>query len=177
MPYLYLIGSVVFNATLVVFGEFFNRVNLGKKDTSPIFNLLQALSVCVIWWLLFFINFEFEIKVLLYSLLFAICFTAVNFSMINALKNGPAVLTMLIINLSLILTTVWGFVFWDAPIAPHVICGLVLVVFALVLCIYNGKKDEKKVNFKWLIFVALSFFGNAGCSIIQRTQQMVFNGK
>ena len=38
----------------------------------------------------------------------------------------------------------------------------------------NGKLD---INFKWLIFALLAFAGNAGCCIVQRTQQMAFNGK
>ncbi len=34
-----------------------------------------------------------------------------------------------------------------------------------------------KISAKWLIYIMMAFVGNAGCSIVQRTQQTAFNGK
>jgi drug/metabolite transporter (DMT)-like permease len=86
-------------------------------------------------------------------------------------------LTSLFISLSLILTTIWGFIFWDAKLTAFVIVGLLLVVCAIVLCLYTKEKDEKSFSWKWLFYVLLAFFGNAGCSIVQRTQQVQYNGE
>ena len=38
-------------------------------------------------------------------------------------------------------------------------------------------EEEKAFNIKWLFFAGLSFVTNAACGIIQRTQQMVFQGE
>ena len=56
--------------------------------------------------------------------------------------------------------------------------GIVLSTASIVLCLYEGKnKDGQKISFKWLFWAAMAFLGNAGCTIAQKTQQMVFNGK
>ena len=130
------------------------------------------ISVFIGWGILYIIDFSFDANVLWYSILFAICYTACNLGIINALKYGPAMLTSLFISLSLILTTLWGFVFWDAKVTLPVIIGLLLVACAIVLCLYTKGKDDKSVSWKWLLYVALAFLGNAGCSIVQRTLQV-----
>lgn len=177
MPYIYLISSVFFSASSSVLGTYFNRKNEGKKDTSAFYNLLLMASVFLCWAVFYAIDFDFNIKVLPYSLLFALCYTFCNIGIINALKNGPATLTALFVSLSMLLTTIWGFFFWNDKVTIPVVIGLVLVVASMTLCLYTGKKEEEKISLKWLLFVAMAFFGNAGCSITQRTQQTQFNGE
>ena len=70
--------------------------------------------------------------------------------------------------------------FWGADFTPCVGVGLVLVAIALFLCIYKGKEkqaEKKKFSLKWIIFSLIAFFGNAGCTIVQKTQQLNFNGQ
>lgn len=178
MPYLYLVASVICMSTSSVFGSFYNRKNVGRKNTSPLYNFLQLITVCVGWWVLFLMDFSFDPTVLLYALGFGACYTLCTIALINALKTGPITLTSLFSQLSLIAVTIWGFIFWDEPISPIVIVGLVLVVVAITLCLYKGKEaNAKGFSWKWLIFAVLAFAGNAGCTIIQNTQQMVFEEK
>lgn len=177
MPYIYLIGSVFFNASSSVFGTYFNKKSEGQKDTSAFYNLLLMISVFIAWAVYYAFNFSFHAKVLPYSVLFAFCYTLCNLGIINALKCGPSSLTTLFVSLATILTTVWGFIFWNSKLTIYIFFGLVFVVFSLALCLYTGKKEEKKISVKWLIYVLLALLGNAGCSITQRTQQMQFDGK
>ena len=177
MPYLYLIGAVLTNASSSVIGTYFNRRNDGKKGTSSFYNFLQLCSVFACWLILFAFDFSWDWGVLPYALLFALFFTVCKVSIINALRHGPATLTSLFIGLSLLITTGWGFLFWNAKWTLFVGIGLVLVVVSVFLCLYNGKKDEKKVSWKWLLFVVLAMVCNAGCSITQRTQQMQYDGQ
>jgi uncharacterized membrane protein len=165
------------SASSSVFGKIFNKKNDEKRDSTIFYNFLLMISVFIGWGILYIIDFSFDANVLWYSILFAICYTACNLGIINALKYGPAMLTSLFISLSLILTTLWGFVFWDAKVTLPVIIGLLLVACAIVLCLYTKGKDDKSVSWKWLLYVALAFFGNAGCSIVQRTQQVQHNGQ
>ena len=177
MPYIYLILSVFMMASSSVFGKIFNRQNDGRRDTSTFYNFLLMISVFLGWGILYVTDISFDTGVLVYSALFAICYLTCNIGIINALNYGPTAITSLLINLSLIVTTVWGFIFWDADISLTVIVGLVLVVMSIVLCLYSKEKDKKGFSLKWLIYVSLAFFGNAGCSIVQRTQQVKYNGQ
>lgn len=176
MSYVYLILSVFMNASTSIFGKFYSRKNMGEADPVPLYNFLVLLSVFIGWCILFAYNFSFDVAVLPYSLLFAVSYTVCNLGIIYALKYGPASLTSLFLSLSLLVTTIWGFIFWNVKLTPVVIFGLVLVSLSVFLCL-NVKKDDKKISFKWLIFVLLALLGNAGCSIIQRTEQMNFGGK
>ncbi len=178
MPYVYLIGSLICVASTSIFGAFYNRGTEGKKGGPALYNFLQMLAMFVCWGVIFAVDFSFEPKVLLYSLLFAGFYTLCAVSMIHALKLGSVALTSLLLQLSLIGVTIWGFIFWNVKITPLVVSGLALVVLSLWLCLYPGKRKEKKpFNVKWLICALLMFVGNAGCSIVQKHQQLAFDGK
>lgn len=177
MPYVYLILSVFMNASSSVFGKLFNKQNEMKKDSTIFYNFFLLSSVCLGWGILYAFDFSFNANVLWYSVLFAFCYTVCNLGIINALKYGPATLTSLLIGLSLLVTTIWGFIFWGAKVTALVVIGLVLVICAITLCLYTKRKDDKTISWKWLFYVALAFFGNAGCTIVQRTQQVQYNGE
>ena len=176
MDYFYLFFSVIFSSTSGIFGTFFNRRNEKSADGAKLYNFLQLSAVSLIWIIMFAFDYSFDAAVLPYSVAFAVSFTLCDIGIIYALKYGPASLTSLLLGLSLILTTVWGLIFWNAPVTVFVIIGIILVAASIFLCLYTGKREKKKISLKWLFFVSLAFFGNAACSIIQRTQQIVFNG-
>lgn len=177
MSYLYLIAAVFMNASASIFGTLFNKNNESKADATKFYNFLQLVSVFLIWGILYAFDFSFEWRVLPYSFLFAACFALCNFGMINALKEGPTTLTTLFISLSLLLTTAWGFFFWGAAFTWAVAIGLILVAISITLCLCNGKREEKRISWKWLLFALIAFVSNAGCSIVQRTQQTDFHGE
>ena len=178
MPYIYLAISVFMNASSSVFGKLFNKRAEDKKDATIFYNFLLMISVCVCWAILYAIDFSFEVGVLWYSGLFALCYTVCHVGLINALKYGPASLTSLLMGLSLLVTTIWGFIFWNAELTIYVITGLILVACSIALCLYSKKdKEQQTISWKWLFYVALAFFGNAGCTIVQRTQQIQYNGQ
>ena len=147
MPYLYLIISVFCTATSSVFGSLYNAKNAKKVDPSGIYNLIQLLTVCVGWWLLFAIDFSFNATVLLYSLGFGISFGVCTFSVINALKTGPITISTLFVQLSMIAVTVWGFFFWDTALTPLVAIGLILVVCSITLCLLKEKTAQEQRKF------------------------------
>lgn len=177
MPYFYLVIAVCMNASTSVFGKLFNRKNEEKKQSSVFYNLALTASAFLGWSVLYAAKPSFDVRVLSYAVLFALCYTVCSAGVINALKHGPAMLTSLLMGLSLLLTTLWGFFFWDDKVTVFVLLGLLLVVGSITLCLYTPKKDEKSVSKRWLFYVSLAFFGNAGCSIVQRTQQVHFDGQ
>ena len=177
MPYIYLILTVFMGASSSVFGKLFNKQNDTKKDATVFYNFLLIASVAFGWGILYAFDFSFDANVLWYSVLFAICYTVCNIGIINALKYGPATLTSLLIALSSLVTTIWGFVFWGDKVTPTVAIGLLLVVCALTLCLYTDKKEERSISWEWIFYIALAFFGNSGCTIVQRTQQVQYGGQ
>ena len=178
MPYFYLITSIFCIASANILGTLFNRRNENRAGLSPIYNFYLLCSVFLCWLMMFLRDGTFDWGVLPYALLFALCYTVCNIGLINALKLGSVMLTSLFGQFSLILVSVWGFFFWGAPFTITVGIGLLLTAVALWLCLYSGKSGEKTgFHFKWLLYVLLYVGGNAGCSIVQRTQQMQFEGK
>jgi len=176
MPYFYLIASVFCLASANILASLFNRKNEGRVGVSAIYNLYLLIAVFVCWLVLFLRDGTFDMGVLPYALLFALCYTVTNIAIINAVKEGSVMLTSLFGQLSLILVSVWGFFFWGAPFTWTVGLGLVLTAAALWLCLYNGK-DSGRISFQWIAYIVLLVVGNAGCSIVQRTQQLHFDGK
>ena len=177
MPYFYLISSVFLFASSSIFGKIFTRRHDGKRDLGTFYNFFLMISVFLGWCVLYVINFSFDTGVLWYSALFGICYTVTNIGGINALKHGPAALTSSLIGLSLILATIWGFFFWGSKVTVPVIIGLVLVVCSIFLCLYTKENDGKNISLKWIFYVSLAFFGNAGATIVQRTQQIEYGGQ
>ena len=177
MPYIYLITTVFLQSCLSILCAFYNRKNEGKKDASSLYSFLLLTSVFVAWVVMFLIDGQFDWAVIPYALLFAIGFIAAMVMMVEALKHGPVVLTSLIMQLSLIGATIWGFFFWGDQFSWLVGIGLALVAFSLWLCLYTGQKESQKISVKWLLCVSLMFTGNASCTIVQKTQQIVFDGK
>lgn len=140
---------------------FYNKKNEDKKDASTLYSFVLLSSVFVTWVIMFLIDGQFDWAVLPYAFLFSIGFMLAMVMMVEALKCGPIVLTSLIMQLSLIGATIWGFFFWNDEFSWTVGGGLVLVVLSLWLCLYTGQKEEQKINLKWLFFVLLMFLGNA----------------
>lgn len=182
MEYLLVVFAILMSSTTSIFGGFYNRACAGKASSSQFYNFMQLCSVCICWAIMFIINPEFDIAVLPYALGFSLGYCIAVFGIINALRTGPVMLTTLMTQMSLVVVSVWGFIFWDAPVTPFVLIGLCLTVVAIFLCLYTGKKNSKatekvKITPKWIMFALMAFGGNAMCSIFQRTQQMVFGGR
>ena len=177
MPYALLITATVFLSASGICASFYNRKNADKKDTAAIYNLIQLATVFLFWLVKFLTNPEIELAVLPYSILFTIGYTTAISASVSAYREGSLVLSSLIMQLSMITTSIWGFFFWNSPVTPTIIIGLFLVVLTLWLCLYQGKVkggEKKKITPKWLLYISLYFVGNSLGSIVARTQQLDF---
>ena len=180
MPYLYLVSAVVLMSMLNIFGAGFNRKQVGKENVLPFYNFLLCSAGCVTWGVIYLFDFSFDPSVLVYSLIFGVCYAGIAITSIKALAEGPTLLTTLLQQLSLIGVTVWGFAFWgtwDAKRAPLVLTGLALVVVSLILSLYSGEKSGKKITLKWLAYASVMFVVTASSSIVQKAQQIAFDGE
>lgn len=174
MSYLLLMGCIGCTTASGLCASFFNRKNAGYKNPTPVYNLIMAVCALICWAIMYFQNFTFQPGVLLYSLGFGLCYTGAIVGHINALKNGPLSLTTLFMQMSGIGTAIWGFFFWDAKPSFTVILGLVLIVAALILCLYQSGAGYR-LSLKWVLLAAGASLSNVGCAVIQKTQQIDFD--
>ncbi len=109
-----------------------------------------------------------------YSAGFAVAYTAANVFSIEAIAHGSLSLSSLIISYSLMIPTVYGLIFLNDPVGAGFISGMVLL--AVSLFTVNRRGGSSPVTLKWLIYVFLAFLGNGMCSVVQKMQQLAFDG-
>ena len=178
MPYILLSFATLFISFTGIGATFYNRKNGSFRDTPQIYNLITLAAVFSCWLVKFLTNPEYDIAVIPYSIIFTLGYTVAMVFSVYAYRDGPMMLSSLIMQLSMISTTVWGLLFWESEVTLEVITGLVFVIVALVLCLYNGKDnggEHKKITARWILFISLYFIGNSAASTIQRTEQIDFD--
>lgn len=120
---------------------------------------------------------NFVAQLIPYSVLFAILFSSAFIGSFLALSVGPISLTGLISSYSLLVPTIYGILFLNEPTSILLYIGIFLVAVSLFLVNREKKGSEKKISFKWGIFMLIAFVGNGGGSIVQKVQQLKFNGQ
>ena len=175
LDYLLLVGALFANASLSLFNSFFQKKNRTRAGSTQLYNLVMISSVIITWAVIWGFEGGFSLKVLPYSLIFGVGYSAAIIGLFNAIKCGPTALSTLILQLSLIATAIWGM--WGSDVRWYVILGLVLVVVSLFCCIYTkSSNSENRVSLKWIIWVSICFVGNSAASIVARVQQIDFGG-
>ena len=107
-----------------------------------------------------------------YSLLFALSYTTASVGTTIAIKIGPLGLTAVFSTISLAISALYGILVLDEPCDIWVILGVILIILSLSLVNYTKSGEEKKISFKWFLFVLMSALGNGMSSILQKLQQM-----
>ena len=184
------------------------RKSFNSRTTGGAFTFSAA--SCLFSLLVFVISsggeFDFSIEVLPYSVLFAAAYVTATACVYFSISFGSLALTSLIVQYSLIIPTVFGFVLWGEKISLLVIVGIILLCISLALINCNGKSKkndeadgdaepafedgfhrkrnetapggaQKNITPKWIIYVFLAFVGNGLCSTVQKAHQMKFDGK
>ena len=124
MHYLYLVSTVFLSASSSLFGGFYGRMTRGKRDASALYSFIVCISAFIGWVGLFLTDPSFDVRVVPYSVGFGLSYAVCQFGFINALRTGPVALSTLMLNLSLIATVIWGFVFWGAEFSVLAVVGL-----------------------------------------------------
>lgn len=177
MSCIYLLATILFSAMLSIMTAVFNNRN-HTPNISNLYNVIYMAASLVCWTVMYIMNFSFEIKVLLYSALYGVFYTMALIGLFNAITCGSVSLTSFVKQLSFVGVAVWGFIFWRSPVTLTVIVALFLIAVSLFLCFKNDKnKTNNPLSIKWVVYVLILFIGNAGCSIVQKYQQIAFDGK
>lgn len=178
MEYILLFFAMSSSAILSIMSSLFGRYNKSEKNTSFLYSMIVTFSAFITWGVIGLQNSEVNFGVILHSVAYGFFYTLAMIGMFKAYQSGPVSLTAFVKQLSLIAVAFWGFVFWDNHVTTNILIGIMLVIIALYLCFKHDKVSDKKVvSIKWCLFALMLLIGNAGCSIIQKYQQIAFDGK
>ncbi|MBE5733142.1 MAG: hypothetical protein E7353_08985 [Clostridiales bacterium] len=140
-------------------------------DSAITFNAIKALFSFLPFLAVSFFGFTFHTNTILYGLAYGALMCISMMSGYLALKTGPMALTSMLVSFSIVIPIVFGLCVGET-LSTFKIIGLSVLVVAMVVVNLNKHKKEGKVSyFKWLIFVALTFFSNGFMSIIQKLHQ------
>lgn len=171
MNALYLISIIVSIAFQNVLKKQYNEKTSGRG--VYIFNGMSAVAALVFFAVTSDVC-EFPAGLLPYAATFAASYAVALAAITIAIGCGSLSVTSLIFSFSLLIPTVYGILFLKEPIGAGFLPGLVLLTVSLFLV--NQKSDHTKISLKWCISVFLAFVGNGMCSVIQKKQQMEFDG-
>ena len=116
----------------------------------------------------------FDLSFVPYSVAFAVSYALASLFAVLAIAYGSLSLTSLITSYSLMIPTFYGLIFLKDPFGKGFIFGLVFLIVSLFLI--NKKDGNIKFSLKWIIFVIVAFIGNGMCSVVQKMQQVAFDG-
>lgn len=86
-----------------------------------------------------------------------------------SLANGPMALTTLIqLGISLVLSALWGPIFWQEGISIWQFAGIGFLLISMVLT--SNAKVDRNITFKWLL---ITFLGGAANSILGLIQKLL----
>ena len=128
-------------------------------------------------------GYAFEWGALPYSVAFGVGYAICTLSATVAIFVGSMALTALMVSYSLMIPTVYGFLFWGEPFTWLVAIGLSLLAVSLFLVNAPVKKKtdgaehvRSLFSVKWLILAVLALVCNGALSVIQKEQQIRFDG-
>ncbi|MBQ4036951.1 MAG: EamA family transporter [Clostridia bacterium] len=178
MNYLFLVFAVSASGIQNIVATAFNRANQEGRGTG-MYNILYTVTNFLCWIGVWLTEPSFRWEVLPYCVGFAFCYAISMFGLLGALAYGSASLTAFVKQLSLVGVAVWGFFFWQTPVTVTVIAGLLLIAVALLLCLMNPHShgETGTVTKKYLLYSLMLFGGNTFYSVIQKYQQINFNGQ
>ncbi len=172
MNYLLIVLTVLFLTSQTVLSKQYGTAV--KHSNVFFFGSLSAMAAILFFVVTSGFRLSFDIKVLPYSIAFAVFYAMANVSLVLALKNGSMALTNLIFSYSLIIPTLYGILILKDAIKPQTYVGIAFLLISLFLL--NKTDQKEKISFRWLIFVMLAFVGNGMCSTVQKMQQLRFEG-
>ena len=181
MSYLYLLILVFASGMITVVAKLYNNKNGAVEGASGIYNILYPLGAAMTYGIFYFSSFAFEPGVLLYSLLYGSFYTLFTIGISGAIKLGISSITALVKQTALVGVSVWGFIFFAAPVTVSAVAGVVLIVVALCLCLVEKNKAkanfDRKKDLRLPLYLLLIAIGNIGCPLSHKYLLIRYDGE
>ena len=156
LPYLLLIIVPLVCDSKTFFQSALNkRTNLDDKGTLIFVAIISFISATVIsacFW-----RTLPDYRTIIYGVIFGILSAIYQFSYMKSLMNGPMSITAIICNMCIILPVSYSLIFLNESVTPYKIIGIALIFLTLIF-LNLRKKDEKKPNKLWILFVISCLF-------------------
>ncbi len=174
-------GFMLFCATAGVFAQniFMKGYTRGKKTdifTAVYYNLLLSAGAFTVYAAVQAVKgavFAVHTPTFVYAAVFSLCFTASIVFSTLALAHGPMSVSVLLIEYSLVLPTLFGVIFCNERPGVCAVFGLAFLVASLFLTTYGTNGEKGKNNY---LYIFLAFIGNGMCSAIQKLHQFNYPG-
>lgn len=153
--------------------DLFKKPFTNRRGNKGVFFFGALTALFALLFFCFGKGLHWEAGILPYSLAFGLCYSLCNVCLVAAIGCGPLSLTALINSYSLMLPTFYGLLFLKDPIGKGLIPGLLLLAASLFLVAF---KKEGGISLKWALLAGLAFLGNGMCSVVQKMQQVAFEG-
>ena len=120
-------------------------------------------------------GFSFPPDIWIYGIISGIIYSSASILTYIALGCGSFAMSMLILSYGMVFATGYGLFFLGEEASIFTYIGLVLILISLFLTRRKMEEgDEKKISWKWIICIGLSFVGSGMYGVISRMQQIHF---
>ncbi len=116
------------------------------------------------------LDLSFNIKLLPYSLGYAVSYSSAYIGTVLAVKYGSMAIASMVLSFTLIFPTFYGVIVRGDELGILKIIGLIFLFSAILLSKTHTTFEGKKTSAKWLICVIVAFLGNGVCSISSNMQ-------
>lgn len=111
-----------------------------------------------------------------YAMIAGLLYCTASFLTYVALECGSFAISLLILSYGLIFKIIYGLFFLKEEANIFTYLGLFAIMVSLFLTrAKKSSEDQKKVSFKWLVCITVSFFGSGMFGVISRMQQIRFD--
>ncbi len=112
-------------------------------------------------------------KQLLSAISFGIFFAGAVLFIASCYTCGPMSVTSVIVNSSVIIPVLYSRFSLKENITVSQTVGIILLIITFILSAFNSEnKKQKRINFKWLIFVFVAFVSNGITAVIQKNYKL-----
>lgn len=171
MSYLLLALTLFCSALQNVLVKVYDRKNEGRPFVI-LFNALRTLTALLLFTVIVLIKgFNFHLPTLIYAAVYSVSLSSALVFIHLALSHGSLSLTGLITSYSLLIPVFYGILFLGETINTFMVLGLVFFAVSMFFVNFKSKSGEK-FNFKWLLFIILSFITNGASATIQKMHQI-----
>lgn len=163
---LLIISPLLISLKTLMQGNFTKKNNINVKQ-SFLFNALFSLVGAIILAILYLRNLP-SLETIIFGLVLGLLTSLFQTIYLLAFKKGPISISGIIISLSILLPTLYGFIFLSEAVTISKISGIVLIIISLIL-LNISKENEKKINKIYLVLISAAFILSGSINILQST--------
>lgn len=147
-----------------------SKTSLKEKGDSYYFNIFGYL-VCVILFGIMSFSTGISLYTFLMGILFGVCILLSSVFKMQALKEGPMHITILVTTASMIIPTLSGTVIFNEPLSIPKLIFVAILIFFIYLSISAPKEENTGYSFKWAILCIVTFVFLGAIGVIQKLHQ------